>query len=178
MVRQPPSRRGLLITGALVLAFVVWSVLVNGTDLIAPVDRRLLAPPVGVLSRTGQVLATFAMITTPWLVLGALLVVSIWAARRRMRNLAVALVLATALSGLVPMVLRRIVQRERPEQLVDIMTTTGWAYPSGHMAAISTAVVMVTAILTVTRQPGSVRRWWAVGRALLVLAVAVNRWAL
>lgn len=178
MVRQPHSRRGLLITGALIIAFVVWSILVNGTDLIAPIDRQLLAPEVDALSRVGQILSTFAMITTPWLVLGALLVVSVWAVRRRMRNLAVALVLAVAMAGLVPMVLRRIVRRERPDQLVDIMTTTGWAYPSGHMAAMTAAVVMVTAILTVTRQPGVVRRWWVVGRTLLILAVAANRWAL
>lgn len=178
MARQPPSRRGLLITAVLIAAFVAWTVLVTSTDVIAHLDRQLLAPRIDALSVPGQILGTIAMLTWPVLVLGALVVVAIWAVRRRMRNLAAALALTALLAGLVPTVLRRLVRRDRPDQLVDIITTAGFSYPSGHMTAITAASVMVTAIFTVTRQPGSVRRWWAVGRTALVLVVALNRWAL
>lgn len=178
MARQPPTRRGLLITTGVVIGFVVWTVLVMRTETLPELDRRLLAPPIAPLSSTGQVLGTIAMVTMPALVLAALLGVAVWALRRRLRNLAISLVLAVALAGLGPMVLRRIFRRTRPEQMMDALTGSSFAYPSGHVTAATAALVMVAAVLTVTRQAKSVRRWWSVAGVAAVLVVLVNRWAM
>jgi len=178
MARQPPTRRGLLITTALVIGFVVWTVLVLRTPAVHGLDVQLLAPPVDPLSSTGQVLGTIAMVTMPALVLAALLGVAVWAVRRRLRNLAVALVLAVALAGLGPMLLRRVFRRARPEQMMEALTGSSFAYPSGHVTAATTAAVMVGAVFTVTRQTKAFRRWWSIAGSAAVLLVLVNRWAM
>ncbi|MGD7788999.1 diacylglycerol kinase family protein [Propionibacteriaceae bacterium Y1700] len=176
MVRRPPSRSALSITTALVLAFGVWTAATVGTDWMKPFDRHLLAPPVQPLSWLGQVLATVAMITHPVVVYVALLATAWWSNRRRLRNLAVALALAVVIGGSSTFVLRRLLAIPRPEQKMEAITGTSFAYPSGHVTAATIAVIMVGATLTSTREPRRVRRLWMLGGAGIILLVAVDRW--
>ncbi|MDN5726298.1 MAG: phosphatase PAP2 family protein [Propionibacteriales bacterium] len=176
MARRPPSRSALLITTALVLGFIVWTLATVETHWMAPFDRRILAPPVAALSPLGQVLSAFAMITHPLVVYVALLATAWWASRRRLRNLSAALVLTVAIGGGASFLLRRVVARPRPEQMVEAISGTSFAYPSGHVLAATMAVIMVGATLTSTRESRPVRRLWMLGGVGIVLIVGINRW--
>ncbi|MGD7705290.1 diacylglycerol kinase family protein [Microlunatus sp. Y2014] len=178
MARRPPSRSGLLITTGLVMGFTVWTILVLRTWTIPSLDRQLLAPPVDPLSSLGQILTTVALVTYPWLLYGALLGLALWAVRHRLRNVAAALVLTVLLAGGGAALLRRVVGRARPEQAMESITVTSFAYPSGHVTAAVAAAVMVGAVMTVTRRSKWTRRWWTIGSAALVLVVALDRWVM
>jgi len=167
-----------LITTGLVITCVVWTILVARGDTIPALDRQLLAPQLAALSPLGQILNAIALVTWPYVIYLGLLVVAIWAARRRLRNLAVALVLATVLAGGTAWLLRRLIGRDRPAQLLESIASTGYAFPSGHATAAITACVMVGAVLTVTRQSKWTRRWYSIGAVLLLVAVVLNRWAM
>lgn len=178
MARRPPSRRGLLITAGLVLAFVVWTALVVATPGPATLDRWLLARPVAPLSGLGQVLSALALVTYPYLLYAVLLAIAAWAVRRRLRSVAAALVLASALAAVSAFVLRRVIRRDRPEQVMESITATSFAFPSGHVTAAMTVAVMVAAVLTVTRASKDARRWWSIGATGGVIVVAIDRWAM
>lgn len=178
MARRPPSRSGLLITTGLVFASVVWTILVARDGTLPSLDRQLVAPTVTPLSPFGQVLSAIALLTWPYVVYSALLVVAIWAARRRLRNLAVSLVVATVLAGGSAWVLRRLIGRDRPAQMVESIAANSFSFPSGHVTAAITACVMVGAVLTVTRQSKLTRRWYSIGAVLLLIVVVIDRWAM
>lgn len=166
----------MLITTGLVLVGVLWTVLVTRGDAIGMLDRRLVAPPVPPLSPLGQVLSAIALLTWPYVIYAGLVVVAVGAARRRLRNLAVALVLAAALAGGTAWALRRLIGRERPEHMLPSIAAGGYSYPSGHVTAMITACVMIGAVLTVTRRSKSTRRWYSLGAAVALLVVIVDRW--
>jgi diacylglycerol kinase (ATP) len=100
----------------------------------------------------------------------------LWAARRRLRQLAVALILVIVFSWGGVAALKLIFQRSRPEQALDLLTSTGHSYPSGHVAGAVALSIAVGATFAVTRQTVRARVLWQVGSGLLVLAVAVDRW--
>ena len=87
-----------------------------------------------------------------------------------------ALVLVIALSWGGVALLKITFQRPRPEQALDLLTSTGYAYPSGHMTGAVALSIAVGATFAVTRQPVRARILWQVGSGLLVLAVAFDRW--
>ena len=95
---------------------------------------------------------------------------------RRLRRLAVALLLVIALAWGGVALLKISFQRPRPQQALDLLTTTGYAYPSGHMTGVVAMSIAVGATLAVTRQSFRARIFWHLGSGLLVLAVAVDRW--
>ena len=72
--------------------------------------------------------------------------------------------------------LKIIFQRPRPEQALDLLTATGYAYPSGHMTSVMALSIAVGATFAVTRQTFRARVLWQVGSGLLILAVAFDRW--
>ena len=87
-----------------------------------------------------------------------------------------ALVLVIALGWGGVALLKITFQRPRPEQALDLLTATGYAYPSGHMAGVVALSIAVGATFAVTRQSVRARILWQVGSGLLVLAVAFDRW--
>ena len=69
-----------------------------------------------------------------------------------------------------------IIGRPRPEQALDLLTSTGFSYPSSHMTAAVASAIAVAATFAVTRQSLRARALWQIGAGLLVIAVGVDRW--
>ena len=176
MVRRPPSRSSVLIAISLLVAFVLWTWLTFSSAALAAFDLRTLAPPLDPGSATAEIVAAFALLTWPGFEYAALAAIALWALRHRLRQLAVALVLVIALSWGGVALLKITFQRPRPEQALDLLTSTGYAYPSGHMAGVVASSIAVGATFAVTRQTVRARILWQVGSGLLVLAVAFDRW--
>ena len=176
MVRRPPSRSSILIAISLLVAFVVWTWLTFSSSAFAAFDQRTLAPPLDPTSRAAEIGAAFALLTWPGFEYAALAAIALWAARRRLRQLAVALILVIVFSWGGVAALKLIFQRSRPEQALDLLTSTGHSYPSGHVAGAVALSIAVGATFAVTRQTVRARVLWQVGSGLLVLAVAFDRW--
>jgi diacylglycerol kinase (ATP) len=176
MVRRRPTRSSVLIAILLLLAFVVWTWLTFTSAAFAALDQATMPPPVAPGSRTAEIIGAFALVTWPGFEYAALAGIALWAIRRRLRQLAVALVLAIALGWAGADLLKIIFHRPRPENALDLLTATGYAYPSGHMTGVMILSIAVGATFAVTRQSVRARVLWQLGSGLLVLAVAFNRW--
>ena len=98
MVRRPPTRSSILIAISLLVAFVVWTWLTFNSPAFAAFDQRTLAPPLDPTSRAAEIGAAFAILTWPGFEYAALVAIALWASRRRLRQLAVALILVITLS--------------------------------------------------------------------------------
>ena len=127
-------------------------------------------------SATAEIASAFALLTWPGLEYAALAAIALWAVRHRLRQLAVALLLVIALAWGGVSLLKITFQRPRPPQALDLLTATGYAYPSGHMTGVVAMSIAVGATFAVTRQSYRARIFWHVGSGVLVLAVAVDRW--
>jgi len=173
--RRPPTLRSLLVIVVLAAGFVGWSALVLGSSALDRTDAVLRPVTVRLESGPGQIAAAVAVITWPGVVYLGLCLVAVWAWRRRLRDLAVALVLAAALGWSTATLLRLLFGRQRPDSALDVITTSGFGYPSGHVTAAFVFAVMVASTRVVTRQTTAARRVWMVGGALACIAVAVDR---
>lgn len=177
MARTPPSRISLLSTGLLLVAFLVWSQLV-AAGVFDRLDRELLASGLQSSSAAAEIWAAVAIVTWPGVPYAGLAVLAAWSFRRRLRNLATALVLVIPLGWGGHLVWKEVFRRARPDATLDLITAHGWAYPSGHMTAISAAAAMAVATVFVTRQARFSRVLvWALGIGAILL-VAVCRWIL
>lgn len=174
--RRPLSAWSIAVV--LLVALTAWTVLTFEVAAVARLDRALLARPLDPASRLGQIAAAFALLTWPGLVYAAVAGVALWAYQRRLRQLAIALVLVIVLGWGGVTVLRYVVRRERPEGAMDVLTAYGYAYPSGHLTAVVAAAVAVGATFAVTRSPVRRQLGWQVGAGLLVLVVALDRWVM
>ncbi len=178
MVRQPPSRSSLVILGLLVAAMALWTVGVFTWPPLATLDQRLVAPPLVPGSAVAEIASAFALLTWPGLLYAALAAIAWWAYRRRLRALALALLLVVVLGWAGSELLNVIFARERPESRLDVLTAWGYAYPSGHMVAVVACSISVGAVFAVTRRSPRRKLAWQVGASVLVLAVAFDRWLL
>lgn len=176
MVRRPPTRSSVLIAILLLVAFVAWTWLTFNSAALAAFDQRTLAPPLDPGSRTAEIAGAFALLTWPGFEYAALAAIALWAIRHRLRQLAVALVLVIALGWGGSSLLKITFQRPRPEHALDLITATGYAYPSGHVIGVVALSIAVGATFAVTRQTVRARVLWQVGSGLLVIAVAFDRW--
>jgi diacylglycerol kinase family enzyme/membrane-associated phospholipid phosphatase len=176
MVRRPPNRTSVLIAVSLLVAFVLWTWLTFTSPAFAAFDRRTEPPSLDPASRTAEIAGAFALLTWPGLEYAALAAIAFWAARHRLRQLALALILVIAFSWGGVDLAKITFQRPRPEQALDLLTATGYAYPSGHTAGAVALSIAVGATFAVTRQSIRARIFWQVGSGLLVLAVAFDRW--
>jgi len=174
--RRPPTRSSVLIAILLLLAFVVWTWLTFNSAAFLAFDQRTAAPQLDPDSNTAEIAAAFALLTWPGLEYAALAAIALWAFRRRLRQLAVALVLVIIFGWGGADLLKIIFQRPRPEQALDLLTATGYAYPSGHMTGVMALSIAIGATFAVTRQTFRARVLWQVGSGLLILAVAFDRW--
>lgn len=157
--------------------FLGWTVLV-AAGLLAPVDRALQGPPLDRAGALWQVLASVGVVFAPVLQYAGLLVLAWWSWRRRLRELAAAIVVATVLAWAGVLGWQVVLAIPRPPEAPDLIGVGRWGYPSGHLAAVATVMVMVTATMITTRQTMSLRRGWWVGGTLVVLAMAADRWGL
>ena len=176
MVRRPPTRSSVLIAISLLVAFAVWTWLTFNSAALAALDLRTAPPQLEAESAAAEIVAAFALLTWPGFEYAALAAIALWALRRRLRQLAVALVLVIALGWGGVSLLKITFERERPPQALDLLTAYGYAYPSGHVTGAVALSIAVGATFAVTRQSVRARIWWQVGSGLLILAVAFDRW--
>lgn len=177
MPTAPPLHPRRLLPLATGVAYVVWTLLAV-TGVLGPLDRALLAPAADPDGGWFQAVASVGVVFAPVVQYAGLLVLAWWAVRRRLRELALAIVVAVALAWAGTTAAKLLLQLPRPPFSPDILGVSGWGYPSGHMAAVVTLAVMVTATMVTTRQSHRTTRGWRVGAVVIVLAMAVDRWAL
>ncbi|MCW2810934.1 MAG: hypothetical protein JWP61_1392 [Friedmanniella sp.] len=178
MVRRPPTRTSLIIALSLLVVLVVWTWLTFASAAFDAMDARLVAPRLDPLSPTAQVAGALALLTWPGVEYAALLAVAIWAARHRLRQLAIGLVLTAALAWGTATLAKNVFARPRPGTSLDLITTHGYSYPSGHLTAVVACAIAVGATFAVTRRPVRARLAWQTGAAVVVVAVALDRWVL
>lgn len=176
MVRKPPSTSSLATIITLLVTFSLWTFLMLTWAPMQALDRLALPPRLDPGSATAQIGGAFALLTWPGLPYGALAGIAIWAARHRLRQLATALVLVIPLAWGGSSVMKLIFRRARPEQALDVLTTSGYSYPSGHMVAAVATAIAVGATFAVTRENVRRKLLWQAGATLIVLAVALDRW--
>jgi diacylglycerol kinase family enzyme/membrane-associated phospholipid phosphatase len=160
----------------LLVAVVGWTWLTLTSAALAEFDVRALARPLDPQSATAQIAAAFALLTWPGLQYLALAGIALWAFQRRLRQLSVALLLVIVLGWGGASMAKIIIGRPRPEQALDLITSTGYSYPSSHLTAAVASAIAVAATFSVTRQSLRARVLWQIGAGLLVLAVGVDRW--
>jgi diacylglycerol kinase (ATP) len=176
MVRKPPTRSSIIVVAALLVVFVAWTALALTWQPMMALDRLTLLRPLDPASATAQIGAGFALLMWPGLEYTALLGVAIWAYRHRLRQLAIALALIVALGWGGADLLKIIFRRVRPEHALDLITATGFSYPSGHMTGVVASCIGVGAAFAVTRQTVRAKAAWQIGAALLMVAVGIDRW--
>jgi len=178
MVRRPPTRSSILIAVGLAAAFVLWTWLSFTAEPLIALDQRLVAPPLDPGSATAEIAAAFALLTWPGLTYAALLGIALWAFQRRLRQLCVALLLMVVLGWGLTQLAKFTLQRTRPAHALDLLTSTGYAYPSSHMCSVVAGAIAVGATFAVTRQTVRAQAVWQIGAGLLVLLVGFDRWIL
>lgn len=163
---------------AAALAFAAWTYLTLATDALDPLDATSRTPPPDLMAWQGQVLAAIAVLTLPVVVTVVVGVLAVWAARRRLHNLAWAMGIGAPLTWGATNIAKTVVARPRPDAALPLVTNEGWAYPSGHMATVTASIVLVLAAVVLTRR----RRPVLVGSIALAFVawwvVAIDRWAL
>ncbi|MFP5283886.1 MAG: phosphatase PAP2 family protein, partial [Actinomycetes bacterium] len=176
MVRKPPTRSTVVTVAGLFLAFVGWTALTFTWSGLSAVDQALRPPSITAGSVLGQLTSALALLTWPGVVYAAVAVLAVRAHRQTLRQLAVALGLIIVLGWGSAKVLELLLRRPRPAQALEVITTTGYSYPAGHLVAVVAGTVAVTATYAVTRRPLTSRLAWQLGAGVLVVVVALNRW--
>ncbi|WP_062521365.1 diacylglycerol kinase family protein [Demequina silvatica] len=155
-----------------------WGVVSGWAD--RTVDTWLPGPatPLDPRSYTGQLVEGFALFTNPFFVLVIALAFAARALQRRQRHLAAALAIA-ALGFPLWQLNRVLVARPRPETTFDdSISAIGYAYPSGHILAVTILVWLLVTIANAQRRSTAARvrvRLW--GAAIVALTV-VSQWAM
>ena len=178
MTRQPPRTAAVVIAALLLVALVLWTWATFSWAALSRVDHRWLARPLDPMSATAQIAAAFALLTWPGVTYATLLAVAWWASRRRLRSLSIALVLMVALGWGGSALVKLVLGRPRPAQALPLLTSHGYAYPSGHVIAASVLAIGIGATFAVSRRSVQARLLWQLGAAVWVVAVAVDRWLL
>ncbi|MFF3852084.1 phosphatase PAP2 family protein [Micromonospora sp. NPDC002575] len=109
----------------------------------------------------------------------AVLAVVVWLFTRRAARLAWWAVTTMAVGGLLGVLLKLLVGRDRPDLLDPVARATGYSFPSGHAlnAALAAGVLLLVFLPYARRRPA--RRWalWAAAAAVTALT-GVSRLAL
>jgi len=176
---RPALRPSAVVAASLLLVLLlVWTWLTFRWSPLQALDQRVLPAPLDPLSPLAQVAAALALVTEPVLAHLALVCLAAWSARRKLRQLAIALLLMAVLGWAGSAVVKVLLARPRPAQALDLLTSHGYAYPSGHLVALTTLAVGVGALFAVTRRSVRTQFAWQVGSALVLLLVALDRWVL
>jgi diacylglycerol kinase (ATP) len=178
MARRAPRPAAVVTAVLLLVLLLLWTWLTFRGGPVQELDQRLLPRPLDPLSPAAQVAGAFALVTWPGLEYLALLCLAGWSQRRKFRQLAVALVLMVVLGWGGSALAKVLIGRERPDQALPLLTSTGYGYPSGHLIAVTVLAVGVGAIFAVTRRSVQAQALWQGGAAVVVLAVALDRWLL
>jgi diacylglycerol kinase (ATP) len=172
-------RPAAVVTAALLLVLLVgWTWLTFRWGPLQALDQRLLPPQLDPLSGVAQVASAFALLTWPGLEYVVLLGLAGWAQRRKLRQLSIALVLMVVLGWGGSALAKLLIGRPRPAQALELLTATGFSYPSGHLIGATALSVGIGTTFAVTRRSVRAQALWQLGAAALLLAVALDRWLL
>ncbi len=175
--RRLPSTLPAVVSGSTALAFGVLTALV-ALGVTGPLDRATTFPQLRPGSPAEEVFSAVALLTMPVVMYTVALGFALWCARHRLRNLAVAIVSAVPLAWAGNQVWKHLLERERPPSPHELLSSTGYAYPSGHATAVAVLVISVSATIIHTRQARRVTASWRLSAALLVGLVLVDRWVM
>lgn len=172
------QRAGLayLTTLAAGLAFAGWTWLALATDLLGPLDAAARTPGPDPWSWAGQVLAAIAVVTAPAVLHVALAILTVWAVRRRLHNLAWAVGLTMPLVWGTTTLAKTLASRPRPPTALPLITAAGWGYPSAHLSTLTALIVLALAGVVLTRRRRSVLVAGVVLAAAAWWVVALDRW--
>ncbi|MVA74828.1 phosphatase PAP2 family protein [Auraticoccus sp. F435] len=173
--RRLPSTLSWVIALGTLLAFLTLSAVV-ASGALDGFDRATAAPPLVPGSPAEEIFSAVALLTMPVVVYTVVLGFGIWCARHRLRNLSVAVITAIPLAWLGNTAWKHLLERPRPPSPHDLISATGYSFPSGHATAVAVLVVTVSATLIHTRQARRVTASWRLLGTFLVLLVAVDRW--
>jgi diacylglycerol kinase family enzyme/membrane-associated phospholipid phosphatase len=158
---------------AALLSFCAWTFLLGHGAWDALDDAGRFAPP-PLTSAAAQISSAIVLLSWPGLSYLGLVLIAVWARRRRLHRLAVTTLVAGAVSCALDVGVTLIVNRPRPYDALPLVTTSGHSYPAGHVTAATTLLIMSIVAVAVTRQPRRVRRWVALAGygALVIVTVA------
>ncbi len=176
MARQ--TNTALYVSVALLGSFVWWSYIALRGRMFIWLDASSLVPGVDFMSYWGQILTAVATLTAPVVVYVVMAVMSVWTWHKRLKNLAFAWLVVVIFSAIGIISVKGIIERPRPELAAPVITTSGWAFPSGHMTAITSLTIMAVATAHVAKRPLLERVGWIIGGLVIVSFVGYNRWAL
>lgn len=160
------------------LAFALWTWLLFNTRALAWLDAPSAGPGVDLRSDWGQIQSAVSFTLGPWSAYITLAILAIWAWRRRLRNLSYAMAVAVPLAWASGSLLKNLIQRPRPPLHAPLMTSDGFSYPSAHMEGITTMIVLIWALVVVTRRTDALAWGLRIGGIALWFLVAYNRWIL
>ncbi len=167
--------RGLLVL-VLGLAFAGWTWLTLGHLLPGWVDSSQLRLHLRPDTRWAEISTTIALDTHPVVLAVLLAGLAVWAWRRRLRNISVAIVIGVLLAWPLDTIIKLLARRPRPTTALESLTFQGFSYPSTHTSMATAAAILVIATTTTTRQSrASVFTWRIIG-VLSVMIVAYDRW--
>ncbi len=155
------------------LAFLAWTLLVPVLDGI---DGWWRFDPPPAQHWLGQIGSAISFATASAVLYPVLLIAAWWASRRQLTALAASVVLSAALGFSSAVVVKHLVDRDRPESPWDyLVTQQGPAYPSSHVVAITAAVMVMLVLVTTARRGKATILAWRIAGPLLVLVVALDR---
>jgi len=156
---MPPRRRTLErhVFLLMLVSFLLWTAAL-AAGWLGPLDASVRVPLVDPRSTGGQIAEAFALVTHPFGLFALTLMLALWAHRRRLRRLALALTLSTL--GLPAYELMALVSaRPRPPTLfTDSVSAGGFSYPSGHVVA-ATIVTWVAVTIANAQRESNESRW-------------------
>ncbi|MDR1077756.1 MAG: phosphatase PAP2 family protein [Propionibacteriaceae bacterium] len=173
-----PTVRLRLLLGCLV-GFGLWTAAVLTWPALSAWDRAWSGPALDPDSAWGQMLSAVALVSSPPVVGLVIAVMSVWAWNRGLRRLAWSMAATIVVGPLTYLLLKRICQRVRPDSpFADNIAQGGWAYPSGHVAMVTTLAIL--AVLLRRQQRGAVASLWLarLNGLVGVCLVAADRWAM
>lgn len=177
MTTRPLSRFNARFAVWFAVAFVVWTPLALHTGLFAGIDATSNVPRLAPESAAAQIVSAVVLVTHPIVICAALVILGLWALRRRLRHLGYAVVLAGLLSWLAAELLKVLIRRPLPPSpLSYAISYHGYAYPSSHMAVATAAVVVVVATTTTTRQPRTSVLAARVASLVVLAAIGLSQW--
>ncbi|NYI71287.1 YegS/Rv2252/BmrU family lipid kinase [Naumannella cuiyingiana] len=171
-----PSMYAICFSGIAVALLVAWTALVALGGFVATLDQATLAPVPDPANPAVQVAAALGVVFWPGGFIALLLGLAWWAQRRRLRNVAIALAVAALPGSALAWLMKLVGSRPRPDEHLPQITEIGPAYPSEHIATLTTVAIMVAVTAVVTRQRRSVVRAWQIAGVAAVLIMAASRW--
>lgn len=158
--------------------FIVLSVLV-ATGRTVGFDQAARAPALNPQGWPAQLWLVIAVVSHPYVIILAGLVLAIRLARQRLIRLAVAMVSAVIAGPALQLGLKYVFQRPRPVSTMSwVIGSGGFAFPSGHATAITIFAILAVRTRLLLRQ-GAVRVWVTrVSGTAAIVVVALDRWAL